>query len=102
MQRAADAISAGQSILIDSGLIDRDLIDSGLIHSQSLTDSHCHLDAPEFDRDRDDVIKRARAAGVAYQVVRNSHNHRILNRHTICAAKAQLYAFWVNAKQIFL
>jgi len=34
-----------------------------------LIDSHCHLDAPEFDRDRDAVIERARAAGVTAQVI---------------------------------
>jgi len=34
-----------------------------------LTDSHCHLDAAEFDADRDDVIARARAAGVTTQVI---------------------------------
>ncbi|AWH25880.1 TatD family hydrolase [Stenotrophomonas sp. YAU14D1_LEIMI4_1] len=34
-----------------------------------LIDSHCHLDASEFDPDRDAVIARARAAGVQAQVV---------------------------------
>jgi TatD DNase family protein len=34
-----------------------------------LIDSHCHLDAPEFDADRAEVLARARAAGVVAQVV---------------------------------
>ncbi len=33
-----------------------------------LTDTHCHLDFPEFDADRDEVIDRARAAGLAFLV----------------------------------
>ncbi len=36
---------------------------------QMWIDSHCHLDAAEFDGDRDAVLARARAAGVAMQVV---------------------------------
>lgn len=29
-----------------------------------ITDSHCHLDFPDFDLERDDIIARAQAAGV--------------------------------------
>jgi serine/threonine-protein kinase len=32
-------------------------------------DTHCHLDAAEFDADRPDVLARARAAGVVQQVL---------------------------------
>ena len=32
-------------------------------------DTHCHLDAPEFDADRDAVIERARGAGVVQCVL---------------------------------
>lgn len=32
-------------------------------------DTHCHLDAPEFDADREAVVQRAREAGVAMQVL---------------------------------
>lgn len=35
----------------------------------ALYDSHCHLDAPEFDPDRPAVVARARAAGVQWQLV---------------------------------
>ncbi|WP_051258719.1 TatD family hydrolase [Chitinibacter tainanensis] len=35
----------------------------------SFIDSHCHLDAPEFDADRDAVVARSRAAGVTQWLV---------------------------------
>ena len=31
-----------------------------------LVDTHCHLDFPEYDQDRDEVIQRAKAQGVEY------------------------------------
>ncbi len=31
-----------------------------------LVDTHCHLDFPEFDEDRDEVIRRAKSAGIGY------------------------------------
>ena len=34
-----------------------------------LFDSHCHLDAPEFDADRTEILARARLAGVGRQVI---------------------------------
>lgn len=34
-----------------------------------LVDSHCHLDAAEFDSDRDAIVERAREGGVTRQIV---------------------------------
>jgi TatD DNase family protein len=35
----------------------------------ALVDSHCHVDMPEFDADRDEVVARAREAGVVEMLV---------------------------------
>ncbi|MDQ6638320.1 MAG: TatD family hydrolase [Pseudomonadota bacterium] len=62
-------------------------------------DTHCHLDAAEFDADRADVVARARAAGIAQivipaiavanfeQVRALAHQHRLsyaLGIHPMC------------------
>ncbi|WP_294105313.1 TatD family hydrolase, partial [Thiolapillus sp.] len=37
--------------------------------NEKIIDSHCHLDMPAFDQDRQQVLEKARAAGVMGFVV---------------------------------
>lgn len=54
-------------------------------------DSHCHLDAPEFDPDRAAVLTRARAAGVAAQVVPAVSAAGFPALRALCAAAPDLH-----------
>ena len=56
-----------------------------------LVDSHCHLDAPEFDGDRNEVIARARAAGVLRQIVPAIHAAGWPKLRGICASNDGLF-----------
>ncbi|MEO8743641.1 MAG: TatD family hydrolase [Lysobacteraceae bacterium] len=56
-----------------------------------LIDSHCHLDAPEFDHDRDAVIQRARAAGVMAQIIPAVATCGWLKLRDICASHEGLH-----------
>ena len=56
-----------------------------------LVDSHCHLDAPEFDADRAQVLARARAAGVVAQVVPAIRFADFAALRDLCAANADLH-----------
>lgn len=56
-----------------------------------LIDSHCHLDAPEFDADRDAVLARARDAGVCRQVVPAIAAGGWDTLRTLCASAPGLY-----------
>lgn len=57
----------------------------------ALVDSHCHLDAPEFDPDRAQVIARARAAGVGSQVLPSIDAAGWPKLRAICAADEGLH-----------
>jgi len=56
-----------------------------------LIDSHCHLDASEFDHDRDAVIERARAAGVMAQVIPAVAASGWPNLSELCASHERLH-----------
>lgn len=56
-----------------------------------LVDSHCHLDAAEFDADRDEVVSRAQAAGVSRQVLPAVDAAGWPKLRAICAAGTGLY-----------
>jgi len=56
-----------------------------------LVDSHCHLDAAEFDADRDAVIARAEAAGVAVQIVPAIALSGFTKLRALCASRSGLH-----------
>lgn len=57
-----------------------------------LIDTHCHLDAPEFDVDRAAVIARAEAAGVHVQILPAIALSNFTTLRELCAAHANLHA----------
>lgn len=56
-----------------------------------LIDSHCHLDAPEFDADRAAVLDEARAAGVWAQVIPAVSAASWPGLQALCAQHADLH-----------
>lgn len=56
-----------------------------------LIDTHCHLDAEEFDADRDAVLQRSRAADVVAQLVPAIHREGWDFLLAYCAGKPDLF-----------
>jgi TatD DNase family protein len=59
-------------------------------------DTHCHLDAAEFDADRDAVIARARAAGVAAMVLPAVEAANFETVRTLAHDAAAAYALGIH------
>lgn len=55
-------------------------------------DSHCHLDAPEFDADRIQVIERATAMNVIAQIVPAISARTFSNLAALCRGRSNLFA----------
>ena len=60
-------------------------------HMLDLIDTHCHLDVTEFDGDRKAVIERARAAGVARQIIPAISRRGFENLKSLCNDVDGLY-----------
>lgn len=57
-----------------------------------LVDTHCHLDFPPFDPDRDAVIQRAKAAGISYFINIGSTLESSITSCELAEKYAQIYA----------
>lgn len=60
--------------------------------SFELFDSHAHLDASEFDDDRDSVLRKAHASGVREMLIPTIAAHGWAALHTLCATHSGLCA----------
>lgn len=57
-----------------------------------LIDTHCHLDLPEFDLDRENVLERARQAGIDAIVIPSISANGLENLLSLAATDSRLYA----------
>ncbi len=56
--------------------------------SVALVDSHCHIDMPQFDADREAVVARAREAGVREMLVVGGVDHEQGHRRAVRVAES--------------
>ena len=56
--------------------------------SLALVDSHCHIDMPQFDADRDEVVARAREAGLVEMLVVGGVDEAAGHRRALAVAES--------------
>jgi TatD DNase family protein len=56
-----------------------------------LIDTHCHLDFPDFDAERDDLIARATAAGVTQMITISTQVHKFARIKAIAEAYPNVF-----------
>ena len=70
-----------------------------------LIDTHCHLDATEFDADRDAVVQRARASGVerilvpAVEAAGFDRTAAVAQRFSCCRPAYGIHPLYVDRAQ---
>jgi len=57
-----------------------------------LIDTHCHLETDVFDRDRDEVILRARDAGIVYTIAIGSNEESNIKGLRLCDDYPEIFA----------
>ena len=62
----------------------------------SFIDTHCHLDAAEFDADRAQVHAQTRAAGVSQCVIPAVHTANFANVRALAHAQGDVYALGIH------
>ena len=76
-----------------------------LNHNAMLIDSHCHLDATEFDADRDAVAKTAQKTGVKMMVIPAVHRNNftqvidLANNQDNCCFALGIHPMYVDSAQ---
>jgi len=53
------------------------------LDSRALVDSHCHIDVPDFDADRDEVVARAKEAGLVEMLIVGGVDERAGHRRAL-------------------
>ncbi len=64
--------------------------------SIKIIDTHCHLDMEEFDKDREDVIKRSEKEGIENIIIPSTMEKDFETEQKLCEAHAKILRYFVG------